>query len=44
VTAWDEEIYDNLVAPVPGTHLVRDEGIRPGSTPGKLAGAKDSVP
>jgi acetyl-CoA acetyltransferase family protein len=38
--AWDEGFYDNLVAPVPGTDLVRDEGIRPGSTAEKLAGLK----
>jgi acetyl-CoA acyltransferase len=38
--AWDEGFYDNLVAPVPGTDLVRDEGIRPGSTPEKLAALK----
>lgn len=38
--AWDEGFYDNLVAPVPGTDLVRDEGIRPGSTAEKLATLK----
>jgi acetyl-CoA acyltransferase len=38
--AWDEGFYDNLVSPVPGTDLVRDEGIRPGSTAEKLAGLK----
>ena len=38
--AWDEGFYDNLVAPVPGTDLVRDEGIRPGSTAEKLAALK----
>jgi acetyl-CoA acetyltransferase family protein len=38
--AWDEGFYDNLVAPVPGTDLVRDEGIRPGSSAEKLAGLK----
>ncbi|WP_411374444.1 thiolase family protein [Arthrobacter sp. MPF02] len=38
--AWDEGFYDNLVASVPGTDLVRDEGIRPGSTPEKLAALK----
>ncbi|MFE4835251.1 thiolase family protein [Arthrobacter sp. NPDC056691] len=36
--AWDEGFYDNLVAPVPGTDLVRDESIRPGSSAEKLAG------
>ena len=38
--AWDEGFYDNLVAPVPGTDLVRDEGIRAGSSAEKLAGLK----
>ncbi len=38
--AWDEGFYDNLVSQVPGTELVRDEGIRAGSTAEKLAGLK----
>src|SRR5450830_1380598 len=38
--AWDAGFYDNLVAPVPGTDLRRDEGIRPGSSAEKLAGLK----
>ncbi|MBO1268102.1 thiolase family protein [Arthrobacter cavernae] len=38
--AWDEGFYDSLVSPVPGTELVRDEGIRAGSTAEKLAGLK----
>lgn len=38
--AWDEGFYDGLVSPVPGTELLRDEGIRPGTTPEKLAGLK----
>jgi acetyl-CoA acetyltransferase family protein len=38
--AWDEGFYDNLVTQVPGTELVRDEGIRAGSTAEKLAGLK----
>lgn len=38
--AWDEGFYDGLVAAVPGTDLVRDEGIRPGSSAQKLAGLK----
>lgn len=38
--AWDEGFYDNLVASVPGTDLVRDEGIRAGSSVEKLAGLK----
>lgn len=35
--AWDDGFYDDLVTQVPGTDLTRDEGIRPGSTAGKLA-------
>ena len=38
--AWNEGFYDNLVAAVPGTELLRDEGIRAGSTAAKLAGLK----
>ena len=38
--AWNEGFYDNLVAAVPGTDLLRDEGIRAGSTAAKLAGLK----
>jgi acetyl-CoA C-acetyltransferase len=38
--AWDDGFYDNLVVPVPGTDLVRDEGIRAGSSAEKLAGLK----
>lgn len=37
--AWESGFYDDLVAPVDGIGLTRDEGIRPGSTPevlGKL--------
>lgn len=36
--AWQDGFYDDLVAPVDGTDLARDEGIRAGSTPDKLAG------
>ena len=36
--AWEDGFYDDLVAPVAGTDLTRDEGIRPGSTPETLAG------
>jgi acetyl-CoA acyltransferase len=32
VAAWGEGFYDDLVAPVDGTDLVRDEGIRPDTT------------
>ena len=39
-TAWDSGFYDSLVTPVPGTTLVRDEGIRAGSTAASLAGLK----
>ncbi|MFK4299345.1 acetyl-CoA acyltransferase [Arthrobacter sp. GAS37] len=38
--AWDEGFYDQLVTQVPGTELVRDEGIRAGSTAEKLGGLK----
>ncbi|MEW5654723.1 thiolase family protein [Streptomyces cinereoruber] len=44
--AWADGFYDNLVMPVPvdrkGGVLTRDEGIRPGSTPEKLAVLKPS--
>ncbi|MEU3340050.1 thiolase family protein [Streptomyces sp. NPDC006668] len=38
--AWESGFYDDLVAPVDGVDLTRDEGIRPGSTPQVLAGLK----
>ncbi|WP_033314083.1 thiolase family protein [Streptomyces iakyrus] len=38
--AWESGFYDDLVAPVEGADLTRDEGIRPGSTPEVLAGLK----
>lgn len=38
--AWNAGFYDDLVVPVPCVDLARDEGIRPGSTPEKLAGLK----
>ncbi|WP_426242803.1 thiolase family protein [Nocardioides sp. LHG3406-4] len=38
--AWDEGFYADLVVPVDGVDLDRDEGIRPGSTVEKLAGLK----
>ncbi len=37
-TAWEAGFYDDLVVPVAGVELTRDEGIRPGSTAEKLAG------
>jgi acetyl-CoA acetyltransferase family protein len=40
--AWESGFYDDLVAPVDGVDLTRDEGIRPGSTPEVLAGLKPS--
>jgi acetyl-CoA acetyltransferase family protein len=40
--AWKAGFYDDLVTPVDGVDLSRDEGIRPGSTPEKLAGLKPS--
>jgi acetyl-CoA acyltransferase len=38
--AWTDGFYDDLVVPVPGVELARDETIRPGSTPEKLATLK----
>ncbi len=38
--AWNGGFYDNLTAVVPGTGLLRDEGIRSGSTAGMLSGLK----
>jgi acetyl-CoA acetyltransferase family protein len=38
--AWRTGHYDDLVVPVPGVDLDRDEGIRPGSTPATLAGLR----
>jgi acetyl-CoA acyltransferase len=40
--AWEAGFYDDLVTPVPGADLVRDEGIRPGSTVEKLAALQAS--
>lgn len=40
--AWTAGHYDDLVAPVPGTDLERDEGIRPGSTAAGLAKLRPS--
>ena len=39
-TAWDAGFYDDLVVPVPGTGLARDESIRPDTTLEKLAALK----
>ena len=38
--AWEAGFYDDLVVPVEGADLVRDEGVRRGSTAEKLAGLK----
>jgi acetyl-CoA acyltransferase len=38
--AWTNGFYDDLVVPVPGVDLTRDEGIRPGSSAAKLAALK----
>lgn len=35
--AWDHGFYDDLVQPVEGTSLVRDESIRPDTNPQKLS-------
>ena len=40
--AWSAGFYDDLVVPVDGVDLARDESIRPGSTADKLAGLKPS--
>ncbi|MEV6101846.1 thiolase family protein [Nocardia sp. NPDC051981] len=40
--AWESGFYDDLVVGVPGVGLVRDEGIRPDTTPQTLAGLKAS--
>jgi acetyl-CoA acyltransferase len=40
--AWDEGFYDELVVPVPGVGLQRDESIRSDSTPESLARLKPS--
>jgi acetyl-CoA acetyltransferase family protein len=40
--AWSAGFYDDLVVPVPGVELTRDEGIRPGSSAQKLAALKPS--
>ena len=40
--AWADGFYDDLVVPVPGVELARDESIRDGSTPETLAGLKPS--
>jgi len=40
--AWDAGFYADLVVPVEGVDLARDEGIRPGSSAEKLAGLKPS--
>ncbi|MGW5265850.1 thiolase family protein [Microbispora sp. NPDC004025] len=38
--AWNDGFYDDLVVPIEGAALTRDEGIRPGTTPEILAGLK----
>jgi acetyl-CoA acetyltransferase family protein len=38
--AWDDGFYDELVVPVPGADLARDEAVRPESSAEKLAGLK----
>lgn len=40
--AWADGFYDDLVVPVPGVDLDRDESIRPASTVEKLSGLKPS--
>ncbi|MCL3820016.1 thiolase family protein [Aeromicrobium wangtongii] len=38
--AWSEGFYDDLIVPVDGVELARDESIREGTTAEKLAGLK----
>ncbi|MFF0573039.1 thiolase family protein [Streptosporangium saharense] len=38
--AWEQGFYDDLVIPVPGTDLARDESVRPGTTVEVLAALK----
>ncbi|EHR60438.1 thiolase family protein [Saccharomonospora cyanea] len=38
--AWEEGFYDDHVVPVEGTELRRDEGVRPDTSPEKLAKLK----
>ena len=40
--AWEAGFYDDLVLAVPGVDLVRDEGIRPGSSVETLAALRPS--
>ena len=40
--AWEDGRYDDLVVPVPGTTLTRDESIRPGTSAERLAGLAPS--
>ncbi len=40
--AWEEGFYDDLVVPVDGADLARDEGVRPDTSVEKLAGLKPS--
>src|SRR3954447_8313394 len=41
--AWESGFYDDLVVPVVGVDLVRDETIRPGSTADALAALKQAL-
>lgn len=40
--AWESGFHDDLVVPVDGVDLARDEGIRPDATPESLGGLKPS--
>ena len=40
--AWNDGWYDDLVVPVPGVDLVRDESIRPDTTAERLSGLRTS--
>ncbi|MER7133435.1 thiolase family protein [Streptosporangium saharense] len=39
-TAWEQGFYDDLVVPVPGADLTRDEAVRPGTSVEALAALK----
>ncbi len=42
--AWTAGFYDDLVTPVDGVELARDESIRPGTTAEKLAASEARLP
>jgi acetyl-CoA C-acetyltransferase len=42
--AWEEGVFDDEVVAVPDSDLTRDEGVRPGTTPEKLARLRTLMP